>query len=287
MNASHKPPDWTRPPGLARGTWHYVHERSIARHYQDFVAETPLCRLDVEYVLSRLTPKGVAREQREPERECPEKSADVRECDSPQPLVLDFGCGNGRVSLPLSSAGFRVLAVDLSQPMLEELVRIQSQSVADTVTEVMPLRANLVQLDGLRTAIADHAVCLFSTLGMIRGQQHRIEFLRHARRIVRPGGSMVLHVHRKWAALREPGGWRKLASDAWRAFHTSDHEFGDSYYAYRGLEDMFLHRFSVSEMNRLLRESGWTTRQLDWISEDGRQLTRSSRKSSGFFIVAT
>src|SRR5437660_397236 len=33
-------------------------------------------------------------------------------------MILDAGCGNGRHSLPLASAGFRVVGLDRSRPLL-------------------------------------------------------------------------------------------------------------------------------------------------------------------------
>src|SRR2546430_6622571 len=36
----------------------------------------------------------------------------------PGSLILDAGCGNGRNSLPLADAGFRVVGLDRSRPLL-------------------------------------------------------------------------------------------------------------------------------------------------------------------------
>lgn len=37
--------------------------------------------------------------------------------------VLEYGCGNGRITIPLAKAGAAVVAVDLSKPMLNDLER--------------------------------------------------------------------------------------------------------------------------------------------------------------------
>src|SRR5262245_29895894 len=35
--------------------------------------------------------------------------------------ILEYGCGNGRITLPIARAGVRVTGVDLSAPMLDDL----------------------------------------------------------------------------------------------------------------------------------------------------------------------
>lgn len=45
----------------------------------------------------------------------------AREC--PDRRVLEYGCGNGRITLPMAQAGTIVTAVDLSKPMLDDLER--------------------------------------------------------------------------------------------------------------------------------------------------------------------
>ena len=44
------PPAWRRRRGVSTGTWQYVHQRSIADHYDEFVADTPLCGLDSDFI---------------------------------------------------------------------------------------------------------------------------------------------------------------------------------------------------------------------------------------------
>jgi SAM-dependent methyltransferase len=150
----------------------------------------------------------------------------------------------------------------------------------------MPMKANLVELQAVRDAVADHAVCMFSTLGMIQGRGPRRSFLRHAARIVRPGGTLVLHVHRRWAALRERGGWGKLLGNRLRSLYRRDVEFGDAVYAYRGLENMFLHRFAAREIRGDLRHAGWRTERLERVDLRGEQLAASTWHSGGWFVVA-
>ncbi|MEM9644372.1 MAG: class I SAM-dependent methyltransferase [Planctomycetota bacterium] len=241
---------WLRPIGVAEGTWAYTQQRSIADHYSDFVDATPLCELDQQFLV-----------------ECfPRPNPAV---GRPTPLILDLGCGDGRSLLSLMRRGYRGLGVDLSEPMLQAF---SAKEVGEkSQGKAWKLRCNLVELDGLADDSVDHAICMFSTLGMVHGGQHRQAVLRHARRVVRKNGTLVLHVHHRWSQWNEPGGKRKLWASFLRSRWSRDHDFGDQVYAYRGLERMFLHRFSRREVVRLLESSGWVTDSVRAISLDGRQ----------------
>jgi SAM-dependent methyltransferase len=252
-------PHWRRPAGVAPGTWDYVNDRTIADRYDAFVADTPLCRFDQD-VLSQVLPG----------------------CETRQEVVLDLGCGSGRTALPLAARGYSMVGIDLSQSMLRVL---KAKPVAGAGL-VMPIRANLVQLDCLADRTADHAVCLFSTLGMVQGRIHRRQVLRHAARIVRPGGSFLVHVHHRWAALREPGGVGQLVRSWWRSRGSSPWDFGDSVYAYRGLGSMFLHRFSRSEIVHDLIDSRWQPKSIWSVRIDGGGTTGKFEIPGGFLVHA-
>ncbi len=261
-----RPPSWRRPPGVAPGTWDYVHQRSIADHYDAFVADTPLCRLD----------------QRVVARELPLDDG------SKNSWILDLGCGNGRIAIELLHRGHGVIGVDLSQRMLE--LCVEKAITVNRNEWLLPVRANLVELGCIADACADHAVCMFSSLGMIQGRENRQRVLKHASRIVRPGGTLVVHVHHRWAALWEPGGLRALAKSRWASWIRRDQDFGDSVYEYRGLSRMFLHRFSRPEIHADLNSSGWTIDKTLAISLDGSRVLdfpmEKRWRAGGFFVIA-
>jgi len=247
---------------VAPGTWEYVQQRSIADHYDDFVAETPLCRLD-QQILQQAFPGP-----KQPRSE----------------TILDLGCGSGRTALPLVQRGYDVVAVDLSRAMLEVMNRKFRAGCA--AGELFAVQANLVELDCFAEQSADHAVCLFSTLGMIHGNTNRRSMLTTLARLIRPGGTFIVHVHHRWAALREHHGARQLIRSWWNACRDRNCDFGDSTYAYRGLENMFMHRFSKRELKRELKASGWSISKIDPLSIDGSRINRRTLLPGGFVIHA-
>jgi len=255
------------------------------------VADTPLCQLDQE-ILRRVFPPpnqaGKAAAYLNGEAETPSmrsENADFeRSGAAEKKWVLDLGCGTGRAAWALSEAGYDVLAIDLSVSMLEQLQ-------AKAIPNVHPIQANLVELDGIESGVAEGAICLFSTYGMIQGREHRREMLRHVRRIVRREGTLLLHAHHRYASLTQAGGLKALLTSGWRAWTVKNCEFGDATYAYRGLPDMFLHRFSNRELMQDLQATGWRMSDTFRLSLDGvsvlpRTLASRLRVAGGFMIVA-
>src|SRR5262249_47230579 len=123
--------------------------------------------------------------------------------------LIDLGCGTGRALLPLAQRGFRVLGVDLS----EEMLRIVGEKAEAAGLQVLRIKANLVQLDSVADSSFNYALCLFSTLGMIVGTEHRRQVIQHAARLLRPGGVFILHVHNYWFNAWDRGGRRWLLTD--------------------------------------------------------------------------
>ena len=220
-------PDWQLPMGVCRGLWDYSRSQSIAEDYDDYFAFNSLFDFDEQVLAEYLQPAG---------------------------LVADLGCGTGRALFPLVRSGHRGLAVDLSQHMLA-VVREKAQGEHELPLHC--LRANLVELDALCDRSVDHAICLFSTLGMIRGRESRRQALRHVKRILKPSGRFVLHVHNFWYNLRDPGGPFWLLKNLLTAPFSKSVEVGDKWFPYRGLSNMYLHVFRWSELASDLRQAGF------------------------------
>jgi SAM-dependent methyltransferase len=101
--------------------------------------------------------------------------------------LLDVPCGFGRHAIPLAAAGYRVVGVDRSRPLLDEARR----------------RANgarwpkLAQADYRKLPFADGsfdaAVCLFSSLGYL-GDEEDTRVLAEIGRALRPGGRLVIEI---------------------------------------------------------------------------------------------
>ncbi len=100
--------------------------------------------------------------------------------------VLDLGCGKGAVAVPLAEAlGFQVLGVDAFAPFVEAArQRAQARGVAH--------RCRFVCEDLRRTLRADAAfdVLVYASIGPLLWPMD--EAMRRLRRVVRPGGLLVI-----------------------------------------------------------------------------------------------
>jgi len=224
-------PKWQLPPGVSHGTWEYTQAEHIATQYDEYFALNWLFEFDEQVLFRHMSKPG---------------------------LVVDFGCGTGRALVGLARRGHRGLGVDLSTSMLQ-IVREKAR-LDDLPIDV--LLANLVELECLRDDSADYGVCLFSTLGMIRGQENRHKFLAHARRILKPAGVFVIHVHNQWFNLFDPAGRRWLLRHLPSLLFRRNLERGDKYFHYRGIPQMYLHTFTRGELLCTLRRAGFAIKEL-------------------------
>lgn len=230
-------PDWQLPIGIDRGLWNYLHNRELARTYDASLEGTPLLEVDLAFADRLFVRPG---------------------------SLVDLGCGTGRLMLRLAARGFDCTGIDLSPGMLEEVRR----KAVEAGVAVATLQANLAELDGVPDDSFDDAACLFSTLGMLRGRPARQAFLAHVRRIVRPGGRFLLHVHHRHFYLGNPAGLRWFGRDLIPG-RDGDRTMPQTW----GGSPLTLHHFRKREIVRDLTAAGWKIAAMEPLSirRDGRQ----------------
>jgi ubiquinone/menaquinone biosynthesis C-methylase UbiE len=99
--------------------------------------------------------------------------------------VLDIGCGMGRHALALSSFGYNVTGIDLSDILLEEARRHDESGKVEWVQGDMrelPFEAERF----------DATVNLFTSFGYFSIEEDNVNVLRNIRKVLRKGGSFLI-----------------------------------------------------------------------------------------------
>jgi SAM-dependent methyltransferase len=110
------------------------------------------------------------------------------------PRLLDVPCGIGRHAGPLARLGYHVLGVDRSESALGTARRDHPEAEYRA--------ADLFELPALNTTF-DAVLCLWHSFGYGNSDENR-QVLDDMRRIVRPGGRVLLDLYNAEAAAQLP-----------------------------------------------------------------------------------
>ncbi len=105
--------------------------------------------------------------------------------------ILELGVGTGRLALPLSRSGVRVVGIDASQEMLDELERV------DPTRSVVPVLGDMANIEhSLRSAdLTDRfslVFCAFNTLLNVKNFDALSRCFQGSREFLLPDGRVVV-----------------------------------------------------------------------------------------------
>lgn len=122
--------------------------------------------------------------------------------------VIDFGAGDGRVSIPLAALGYGVLAVDASPTMLERL----SENAPELPTVLSDGRNLAGDIgDGL-LELEPVEVDVVIALAVLIHHRHpdAAVLIRELARVLRPGGRLIIDLP-IYEVGRDPNGWTEVS----------------------------------------------------------------------------
>ena len=246
-------PDWQLPDGVDRGLMDYFRASDMVRTYDEQMRATPLAAADVAFCERHFAEPG---------------------------RLLDLGCGTGRLAIRFASLGHETVGVDLSEEMLKQ-AHINAGDL-----RVMWLNANI--LDVMPAGGPFDAACLFSTWGMIRGRDRRRAMLTNTKRLLKPGGVFVIHVHnRRYRGL----GWKRiLTQELCTRLGRADAGDVTMPQAYAGAP-LTLHHTTAAALRRELEAAGFTLIETLAVDVEGNgkpyRWWRSGTGNYGYLVAAT
>lgn len=188
--------------------------------------------------------------------------------------ILELGCGTGRISQALSTAGYSVLGLDISFSMLQQRSHNYSDSPSYLCMDMTEM-AFSVQFD--------HILIPYNTLNLLRKETAIIHCLQQIKRYLKQEGSLLIQLHIPTRELIELNGGKlfqfqtfsltdntsgKLIKETLRSYHAGKHEIRlEERYRVRpdndpnGKKDfkhiLFLAAFPVKEWLDLLVNTGF------------------------------
>lgn len=124
--------------------------------------------------------------------------------------VLEYGCGNGRITLPVARAGVHITGVDLSAPMLGDLREQLGREPREVASRVSLRRGDMRALRLSRRFPL--VICPFNAFLHLYTREDVERFLARAGEHLTPRGELVFDV-----SMPEPA---ELARDPDRAYAT-------------------------------------------------------------------
>ena len=127
--------------------------------------------------------------------------------------ALDLACGTGNFSALLAEAGFEVLGVDLSEPMVREARRKEEKFGGRLRFVVGDVRALPVGEGEF-----DLATSVFDSLNYILTEEGLAQCLRETARALRPGGVFIFDLNTELALSSRLFDQSNLGADDWLHF---------------------------------------------------------------------
>ncbi len=232
--------------GLDPTLQNYVNSQELAETYDEYFASSALFEFDRYYVAKRL---GFPRDPRE------------------EYSILDLGCGTGRHILQAVKNNCHAAGVDLNPHMLAK-AKAKARKMGIPYSErserqeALPLRILTGDMENPPIAPDerfDAILIMFSTLGLVLGNARRVRFLTGARKRLKNGGKLILHVHNEDHSKKYIPFLSKTYLEEAALTLAGKLESGDHLQrSYRGVLDLRLHYFTAKELAGLLREAGFT-----------------------------
>lgn len=166
--------------------------------------------------------------------------------------VLDLGCGNGRLLQIFRDIDISYTGIDSSDKLIEIAKKTYPNStflVADALH--LPFTTN--NFDKIYSVAVLHH---------IPSENLRLEFLKGIKRVLHPGGSVILTVWDLWRGR----GWKlNLKYGLLKILGLSKLDFKDVFVPWRKKHKRYVHCFTKKELVKLVEKAGFKVRDVGFL----------------------
>lgn len=182
--------------------------------------------------------------------------------------VLDLGCGNGRLFQALKDKHIEYLGVDNS----EKLIEIARSKYA-------ALGAKFQLADALNLSLLDNSfdkIYSIAVLHHIPSKEFRLQFLKEAKRVLKPNGLLILTV---WKLVQKKSIKLALKYAVLKILGSSKLDFNDVLVPWAKTCQRYLHQFTKRRLKKLIEKANFKIEKIG-------TLLRPERKDTNIFVVA-
>jgi len=205
---------------------------------------------------------------------------------SPGDKILDLGCGNGRLLQIFGEKNIEYFGVDNS----EKLIKIAKEKYLHPpqvfgTQKFGRARISFQVTDALNLPFSDNffdKVYSIAVLHHIPSTEFRLQFLKEIRRVLKPGGLLILTVWNLWQIKTA---WKLLIKNTiLRFFGKSKLDFKDILYPWRDpkgkvIIQRYFHLFTKRELENLCKSTGLRIKE-------GGSLRREKKRGANIYFIA-
>ena len=196
----------------------------------------------------------------------------LRECAKEGEKILDLGCGNGRLLELFKDKNIEYVGIDNSEKLIAIAKKLHPDAkfqVADALGLPFP--------SGYFDKIYSIAV-----LHHIPSKELRLQFLKEAERVLKPGGFLILTV---WNLWQKRTAWRLFFKyTTLKLIGKSELDFKDIFYPWKeqsgvAVIQRYFHLFTKKEIGELAEMASFKIKEIGILK-------RKEEKDSNIYIIA-